>query len=131
MLLDRGAQVHVTNNYVWTPVNVAANKGHLEVVKFLVDKGADIAVANNNGWTPVNSAARNGQFLVDMGADIAVANRNDWILIDGAVSHTRLKYIESLANIGLLWLVKLFVNSWTPINCAASNGGQVARGQGR
>jgi ankyrin repeat protein len=45
----------VINQYGWTPVNAAADSGHLEVVKFLVETSADITVANNDGWTPVNA----------------------------------------------------------------------------
>jgi ankyrin repeat protein len=51
--LVKGANVTAANNNGWAPVNAAAGRGHLEIVKFLVEKGADITVADNNGWTPV------------------------------------------------------------------------------
>ncbi|KAH7377240.1 hypothetical protein B0T11DRAFT_220574, partial [Plectosphaerella cucumerina] len=44
----------------WTPVKAAADKGHLNVVKFLVENGADITVASNNGWTPLLISSKNG-----------------------------------------------------------------------
>lgn len=67
----------MVNRYGWTPVNITADGGHIEVVKFLVDKGADITVAKKGGWTPVNNAAGNVvTLLVDKDADIAVANKD-------------------------------------------------------
>jgi len=44
----------------WTPLNWAADEGHVDVVRLLLEKGADVAVANSNGWTPLNLAASNG-----------------------------------------------------------------------
>lgn len=32
------------------------NRGHIEVVRFLLEKGADLAVADKNGWTPHGSS---------------------------------------------------------------------------
>ena len=33
----------------WTPLYMAAEGGHEEMVRFLVDKGADINIKDNNG----------------------------------------------------------------------------------
>ncbi|KAL2142024.1 hypothetical protein VTI28DRAFT_1714 [Corynascus sepedonium] len=75
------ARVHITNRNSWTPVNVAADGSHVEVVKLLVETGADITVANNDSWAPIHSAANNGhyevvKFLVEKGADVRAANNN-------------------------------------------------------
>ncbi|KAK1991098.1 putative histone-lysine N-methyltransferase, H3 lysine-9 specific, partial [Colletotrichum falcatum] len=53
LLVDKGADVTVSNENGWTPLNAASSNGYLEVVKLLVDKGADITVPNDNGWTPL------------------------------------------------------------------------------
>ena len=53
---------------------LAANKGHLDVVRYLVEVGADKDHAQNQGATPSYIAAENGQLdvvhhLVEVGAD--------------------------------------------------------------
>ena len=40
--LQRGVDVNVRDEYGETPLMIAAVKGHLVVVKFLMDKGADV-----------------------------------------------------------------------------------------
>ncbi|KAF2135963.1 uncharacterized protein K452DRAFT_322730 [Aplosporella prunicola CBS 121167] len=64
-----------------TPLNSAANNGHLETVKLLLEKGADLSVSNNDGWTPLNSAADSGhleivKFLLEKGADLSVSSND-------------------------------------------------------
>ncbi|CAK9253192.1 unnamed protein product, partial [Sphagnum jensenii] len=57
-----------------TPLHRAAEKGHLDVVKYLVEKGADVKAANKYGYTPLHWAASSGKldivkYLVEKGAD--------------------------------------------------------------
>ncbi|CAG8905457.1 unnamed protein product [Penicillium egyptiacum] len=80
VLLDDGAEVTVTDNDGWTPVNAASSNRHLEVVKLLLENGADIGVANNDGWTPLYSAASNChlevvKLLLNQGANISVVDK--------------------------------------------------------
>jgi ankyrin repeat protein len=37
------------NNNGWTPLNSAAEKGHLDIVRELLKHGAKLESANNNG----------------------------------------------------------------------------------
>ncbi|KAK6703657.1 hypothetical protein SNK04_013587 [Fusarium graminearum] len=60
LLLENGADITVTNNAGWTPVNAASGRGHVEVVKLLLENGADITVAGSGGVTPVIAASFNG-----------------------------------------------------------------------
>jgi len=39
-LVEAGAEVNVTNHEGWTPLMIAALKGHLEIARILVAKGA-------------------------------------------------------------------------------------------
>jgi len=45
------------NNNGWTPLNIAAQNGHVEVVRELLKHGAKLESANNKGWTLLNIAA--------------------------------------------------------------------------
>lgn len=81
LYLQKGADVNARNKDGLTPLIAAADKGHLEVVKFLVEKGADVNAKDNNGRTPLIAAAPLGylemvKFLVDKGADVNAKNNN-------------------------------------------------------
>ncbi|MDH4271667.1 MAG: ankyrin repeat domain-containing protein [Candidatus Aminicenantes bacterium] len=60
-----------------TPLHLAAQGRHLEVLRYLVDKGADLDALDNNGIAPLHILARSGQteaarFLIEKGADIDI-----------------------------------------------------------
>ena len=40
----------------WTPLAVAAHRGHKEVAELLIAKGADVNAKDNNGGTPLDVA---------------------------------------------------------------------------
>ena len=46
-----------TKNDGSTPLYIAAETGHLDVVQFLVEQGEDVNFADNFGWTPLHRAA--------------------------------------------------------------------------
>ena len=50
-----------TMNDGWTPYHFAAERGHLEIVKFLASFIENKNPAINDGWTPLHSAARHGR----------------------------------------------------------------------
>jgi hypothetical protein len=67
----------------WTPLMKASNKGHLEVVRWLVHKGAAIDEQSGNGYTGLSLASTNGytpvaRLLVEKGADPSLACGYDW-----------------------------------------------------
>lgn len=64
----------------WTPLNLAADGGHFEIVVFLVEHGANLETKNDRGFSPLNSAAIRGhsdvvQFLLESGADTDSKNK--------------------------------------------------------
>ncbi|KAJ0405072.1 hypothetical protein ATCC90586_008672 [Pythium insidiosum] len=62
-------------NMNWTPLIVAADRGYLDIVVFLVYHGAVLEPKNNNGCSALNSAVKKGhqdivQYLLGMGVDV-------------------------------------------------------------
>ena len=48
----------------WTPLTIAADQGHLDVIKYLELQGAELAAANRVGYTALTAAASEGQLEV-------------------------------------------------------------------
>ena len=47
--------------YGWTPMNLAAQNGHKEIVKFLATNDENSIIPNNFGKTPIHMASINGK----------------------------------------------------------------------
>ena len=62
LLIAAGADVNVADDYGWTPLSWAANKGHTECVRLLLAApGIDVNKPDKNGWTPLSWAADMGR----------------------------------------------------------------------
>ena len=64
----------------WTPLQVVAYNGSLELAQLLVNHGARINDACRDGWTPLITACREGRldiakYLIESGADVFVVSR--------------------------------------------------------
>ena len=110
LLLDNGADVGIKSKNGETPLHVAAEAGHLDIVKLLLEVEASTSARDKRDWLPIHSAASQGhdsvvKLLIDIGADkdpctrdslkrtplhIAAANRQ---------FRTALSLIESKANV--------------------------------
>ena len=64
-LLDLNAPVeHREGEYQWTPLIIAAQEGHIEVVTLLANRGSDLEARNTNGDSALLSASANGRLAV-------------------------------------------------------------------
>ena len=73
LLIEKGAAVDATNDYLRTPLHYAAIMGHYEVVKSLCEAKAGIHVLDARGTTPLHDAAAAGHrriydYLIQLGA---------------------------------------------------------------
>ncbi|MGA9771713.1 MAG: ankyrin repeat domain-containing protein [Blastocatellia bacterium] len=63
-LINLGAEVNQQDDQGWTPLNWAAGKGNLELVKLLVDHGADVFRSGRDQRTPYMIALAAGHIEV-------------------------------------------------------------------
>jgi ankyrin repeat protein len=63
-LLARGADVNQANGYGGTPLLLAAEKGHLEIVTALLARDANVNQTNQRGDTPLLLAAEKGHLEI-------------------------------------------------------------------
>ncbi len=91
----------------WSPLQMAANKGDIPIVKYLLSKGADInylhPVANH---TAFHLAALNGQeemvkFLAKSGADVNIKLKGDVSLIRFFRDSDDKHMVELLTSLGV------------------------------
>lgn len=83
-LLDRGADINVSNNPGLTPLHYAAMNyfsrySSLDIVVMLIDKGADVNAKGSGGDRPIHTPALNCnlemiRLLVEKGADVNAKN---------------------------------------------------------
>jgi ankyrin repeat protein len=74
VLVDHGANVNARQQNHWTPLDLSARNGDLEIVKLLLERGADVHVINGDGQTPYQVSLRYGHreiadLLQEHGAD--------------------------------------------------------------
>ena len=117
---------HTANIYGATPAFIAAQNGHLEVLKFLKASGCNLETADNNGWTPAHIAAQNGhlevlKFLKASGCNLETADNDGWTPAYIAARNGHLEVLKLLKASGCN-LETASNNGWTPACSAAQNG---------
>ena len=88
------------NEYGCTGLYMAAQEGHLEIVKLLLDAGADVNIPSRSGQTPLYQASGQGyleivKLLLNAGADIKVEG-----ILYQAIKNGHLETLEFLLTAG-------------------------------
>lgn len=128
-LLEKGADVNLTDSGSASALLVAVYKGHLEVAILLVEKGAALDQADNGGLTPLMKATANGHLemvalLLEKGA---IAN------LAGGLGHFKRTPLMEAAMMGFYEITALLlengaaadhpdINGLTPLITAAACG---------
>lgn len=105
-LLDKNNEILNTMTPFGTWLHMAAKKGHLEIVKFLIEKGIDIdARGGTFDASALNQAAGAGhleivEYLINAGAelDVSLAKRNP---LFGAIYGGHLEVVKFLIEKGI------------------------------
>ena len=90
--LAAGSDVNAKNSDDWTPLHLAADKGHKEIAELLIDKGADVNAKDEDSWTPLHSAVQSlghrevTELLIAAGADVNAKSENGGAPLDITIS---------------------------------------------
>jgi ankyrin repeat protein len=121
--------VNQANNHGVTPLLIAAQKGHLEVVKYLVTQGqAAVNQATNDGATPLLIAAQKGhlevvKYLVAQGkADVNQAYEDSATPLFVAAQEGHLEVVKYLVAQGQAAVNQADEDGATPLFVAAQEG---------
>ena len=63
-MVEKGAEINKPGKDKNTPLHVASQNGHFEIVKFLVEKGAVLNEAGEDKNTPLHEAVKNNQIKI-------------------------------------------------------------------
>lgn len=91
----------------WTPLNLASNAGHADIVDILLKRGANAETASKNGWTPIIRASRRGHIEVVRllltkvsKAHVNSGSRYDWTALEAACMGGHMTVVECLLQSG-------------------------------
>ena len=107
--LVEGVDVNAKFKDGWTPLHMASEGGHREIVDLLIAKGADInataGAGDGVGWTPLHEAAEGGhkkvvELLILKGADINAKNGDGRTPLDLAIEHKNAEIADILRKHG-------------------------------
>ncbi|GMH37558.1 hypothetical protein BSKO_05431 [Bryopsis sp. KO-2023] len=141
LLLENNANFVIGNKHGWTPLHVAADKGHTEICGDLLEHANDVGVECHSrqteaGWTPLHHACRNGHLdaarvLVKYMSDVNVRCAAGWTALHVAVDNCHGDLVELLlretnANPNVQSRIneesERSGGGWTPLHAAQDKG---------
>ena len=98
-LLLGGGDVNESGRYGHTPLHIASEYGHLEIVNFLLAAGAEVNKTDKSGDTLLHDASKKGHFkvvkaLIRAKADVRIVNHTGKSPIDVAKTNEIRQYIH-------------------------------------
>ena len=90
---------------LWTPLLIASNCGHSNIVKYLLEQKAYVNKKDVSGWSALHYACQNGHVdvvnvLLSKGADIEAVDRSNWTPLFRAVVHGHHSVVNVLISSG-------------------------------
>lgn len=115
-LIGKGLDIDLEYKF-WTPLTKASEKGHSDIVEYLVENGAKINKENGHDWTALMCASMNSRFevvkyLVEKGANINIKNDEGWTALMLASNEDE-EYLD---------IIKYLVDNGADINIKNNDG---------
>ena len=63
VLVENHAEINARNNEGYTPLHLAAQNGHGDIVKFVIENGAIVNIEDVHGFTPLDRAIMFGKIF--------------------------------------------------------------------
>ncbi|OHW99193.1 ankyrin repeat domain-containing protein 52 [Colletotrichum incanum] len=107
-------------------LEVACERGYLEVAQMLLGVGTSVNVTGYGGRTPLYTASMNGnlevvKLVLDNGADVTITNQYGWTPLNAASDGGHVKVVKLLLSKGAEIAIA-DEGGWTPVNSAATSG---------
>jgi len=104
-LIANGADVNKMNDYGWTPLMIASQNGHVEILKALLYKGADINAKGKYGITALMVASEMGDLkivneLLSEGADVNARDDYGWTALLASSKNGNIEVVQALLTNG-------------------------------
>ena len=115
-----GADIHSRNNIQSSSLHLAAESGHVDVVKYLIEKGADVSAPNLYRMKPWHAACvrKHGaeiiQLLIQHGAEVDVTSKHGLMALHQAASCGALDTVKLLVEKGIA-LAYLLTYTHSPV----------------
>ena len=111
LLLERGGDVNMGNNELWTPLHVASSRGKLDIAQVLLDHGAKANAKDTILRTPLHQVSRGEfesqesgagvtQLLLEHGADVNALDKHLWTPLHLASHNGRPEIAQMLLDHG-------------------------------
>ena len=103
--VEDGTNVNYQNSDGWSPLHVAACKGHANIIRLLHQAGAELAPRTQFKLTPLHWAAYRGQqecvmLLLLLGAEIDILYPNKWTSLHWAAAKSKTDIVKLLLECG-------------------------------
>ncbi|XP_071172226.1 uncharacterized protein [Mytilus edulis] len=109
-----------------TPMEIAVQQGHTEIVRVLLDRGVHYDKCNNDGFSPLMTACSNGytdivNVLLEKGADYNKCHNNGWSPVTMACGNGHSKIVKLFIDHGVDYN-EFDINHSSPLMIACDNG---------
>jgi ankyrin repeat protein len=126
-LMEKGAEIHVTDREGWTLLHNAIEFGHEALFSMLLDAGIDPSFPKNDGDTSLHQAALRGNVgmvrsILATGCDPDVPGQNGRTPLYSISPHGYAEVAQSLLDAGASVSVTFKESRETPLHVAVENG---------
>ena len=112
-----------------SPIDIAFQNGHLDIMKYLIEQGADVNSTDNDGMSLISKAIVKKskdsvdlvEYLIEKGAKINRQSNDGWTPLHEAVQVGNKDMVQTLIDHDA-FVNAADINGWTPLHEASNKG---------